>query len=49
MKEYKIIPPATGKGYLERIQEILNENARDGWELHTILTWAIVLEKEVKG
>ncbi|NHJ87460.1 MAG: DUF4177 domain-containing protein [Asgard group archaeon] len=49
MKEYKILPPAVGKGYLERIQEILNNNAREGWQLHTLLEWAIVLEKEVKG
>lgn len=49
MKTYKVMPPPTGKGYLERIQEVLNENASDGWELHTLDTWVIVLEKELKG
>jgi len=48
MKAYKVLPPPTGKGYQERIEEVLNQKAREGWELHTLLDWAIVLEKEIK-
>jgi len=48
MKAYKILPPPTGKGYTERMEQVLNEKAREGWELHTLLDWVIVLEKEIK-
>ncbi|MBN1330373.1 MAG: DUF4177 domain-containing protein [Candidatus Heimdallarchaeota archaeon] len=48
MKIYSILPPPMGKGYTTKIEEILNEKAREGWELHTLLEWAIVLEKDIK-
>ncbi|WP_299065008.1 DUF4177 domain-containing protein [uncultured Polaribacter sp.] len=38
MKEYKVVQPKTGfRKFYERYEELLNQHAREGWEVCQIL------------
>ncbi len=37
MKEYKVVKPSLGwKDRSEKLEELLNNHAKQGWELHTV-------------
>ena len=49
MKEYKVIKPKLGiRNRLEKLQEILNQNAREGWIVNHVAQSAyfVILERD---
>ncbi|NHJ48875.1 MAG: DUF4177 domain-containing protein [Asgard group archaeon] len=48
MKVYTVLATPSGFNFHKKIQELLNDAAKKGWELHTIVANTIILEKEVQ-
>jgi|TARA_B110000967_G_C18862615_1_gene550846 hypothetical protein len=48
MKEYKVVPPkASLRNWNQKYEDLLNQHARDGWVVNTILqSGTIVFERD---
>jgi hypothetical protein len=48
MKEYKVVAPKLGfRNWNEKYEEILNQHAREGWVVNTVMqNYTIIFERD---
>jgi hypothetical protein len=48
MKQYMVLQPPGGFGFHKKVQEWLNNIAKDGWELHTAMANAFIFVRNAE-